>query len=255
MAETTHRARRLPLIGSLSRLESAQGALGGARRYLRRHPETFALLAAALAWPSTMLLHEAARHDGGRSGAMDAHLGHPGHGIEASHMVVSLSPLDLLAWVVMVVAMMVPLVWPAARHVGLNSLRWRRQRAISMFLTMYVAVWTIFGVVVLLAFGLLPIPGTPALGAALIVAALWQLTPQQLYFRWACHRTVPLPPRGWPAVVGDFRFGLRQGLACVGVCWPHWCLCQSSCEPEPCITAVPRSRLPHHRPTDAKIPP
>lgn len=201
-------------------------AWGGWRWFLRRRPEVPALMVAALAWPAIVLLHATAGHDGhaaGLGGAADAHHGHVGHGAGASDMhvaLIPLTPVEVLAWTVMVTAMMVPLVWPAVRHVGLNSLRWRRQRAITVFLAVYVAVWTGFGAVVLLARDLFPVPPERAFAVALAVAALWQLSPQQRRFRWECHRTVPLPPRGVPAFIGDVRFGLRQGLACLGVCWP-----------------------------------
>lgn len=227
MAETTGRAlrpgragHRFP-IGSAGRLGGALRLPGRSRRYLHRRPETPALLVAAMAWPMAVVLHGVAGHDGDATGlraAADLHHGHGARGAGASAG--APTPVELLAWVVMVVAMMVPLVWPAVRHVGFNSLRWRRQRAVAVFLAVYVAVWTAFGAVALLVRGLLPVPLGPAFAAALAVAALWQLSPQQRGFRWACHRTVPLPPRGLPALAGDVRFGLRQGMACVGVCWP-----------------------------------
>ena len=227
MAEITGRAlgpgragHRFP-TGSPERLDRALRLPRRLRRHLRRRPEAPALLAAATAWPMAVLLHGVAGHDGDATGlgaTADLHHGHAGHGAGASGG--ALTPIELLAWVVMVAAMMIPLVWPAVRHVGLNSLRWRRQRAIAVFLAVYVAVWTVFGAVVLLVRDLLPVSRGPAFAAVLAVAALWQLSPQQRRFRWACHRTVPLPPRGLPAVAGDVRFGLRQGLACVGVCWP-----------------------------------
>lgn len=201
------------------------------RSFLRSHPEAPALLTAALAWPVAVLLHGPAGHGLGVAGVAgtamlgrpaDAHLGHVSHGSGASGgaETLTLASAGLLAWAVMVTAMMVPLVWPAIQHVGLNSLRWRRQRAIAVFLCAYVTVWTAFGAVVLVTRDLLPVARGPALGAALAVAALWQLSPQQRRFRRACHRTVPLPPRGLPAVAGGVRFGLRQGVTCIGVCWP-----------------------------------
>ena len=227
MAEVTGRAlgpgragHRFP-VGFPRRVGRALPLLERSRQHLRRRPETPALLTAAMAWPMAVLLHGAAGHDGDATGpwaTADLHHGHAAHGGGASGG--ALTPIELLAWVVMVVAMMIPLVWPAVRHVGLNSLRWRRQQAISVFLAVYVAVWTVFGAVVLLVRDLLPVSRGPALAAVLAVAALWQLSPQQRRFRWACHRTVPLPPRGLPAVAGDVRFGLRQGLSCVGMCWP-----------------------------------
>lgn len=125
-------------------------------------------------------------------------------------------------WTLMSVAMMVPVALPAVRHVAANSLRWRRQRAIAEFLVAYIAVWIAFGLVALPAAALVDgwISAKVTLVAALGTAAAWQLVPYRRRFVRACHRTVPLPPRGWLAAAGCARFGLRQGRACVGVCWP-----------------------------------
>lgn len=165
---------------------------------------------------------EAPRYIGNVSFFGIEHVGHANHDAGASIGAEAVTDTwaQLIGWAVMVTAMMVPLVWPAVRHVGLNSLRWRRQRAIAVFLAAYTGVWTAFGAVVLGARDLLSVAHAPALAAALAVAALWQLSPLQRRFRRACHRTVPLPPRGLQAVAGDIRFGLRQGVACIGVCWP-----------------------------------
>ena len=201
------------------------------RRFLRGHPEVLALLAAAMAWPVAVVAHGADRPGCGASGlggtavmggTADVHVGHASHGAGAfiGAETAICTSAELIGWAVMVTAMMVPLVWPAVRHVGLNSLRWRRQRAIAVFLAAYIAVWTAFGAVVLGARDLLTAAQAPALAAVLTVAALWQFSPLQRRFRRACHRTVPLPPRGLRAVAGDIRFGLRQGVACIGVCWP-----------------------------------
>ncbi|MGH3566313.1 MAG: DUF2182 domain-containing protein [Pseudonocardia sp.] len=141
------------------------------------------------------------------------------HRHESVDVPAGLSALPL--WGLMCVAMMVPSAWPAVRHVAINSLRWRRQRAIAEFLAAYLAVWGAFGVVVLsgLAFagGL---SGTVVLAMAFGVAACWQILPYQRRFQRDCHRTVPLPPRGRLATAGCARFGVRHGRACVGVCWP-----------------------------------
>jgi predicted metal-binding membrane protein len=163
---------------------------------LRRHPEHAALLAAAAAWAAVLLLHA--------EGATAA------------------GAAALPLWTLMSTAMMVPATWPAVRHVGLNSLRWRRQRAIAEFLAAYVAVWVAFGLLALSALAVFDgwLAGDVILAAALGVAAAWQVLPYQRRFLRACHRTVPLPPRGWLAAAGCVRFGLRQGRACLGACWP-----------------------------------
>jgi predicted metal-binding membrane protein len=166
------------------------------RRALRRHPEYGALLAAAAAWPAVLLLHD--------DGAVATGAG------------------GLPLWALMCTAMMVPATWPAVRHVGLNSLRRRRQRAIAQFVAAYVAVWVAFGLPALLAVAVAGdrLGGDAVLAAALGIAAAWSVLPYQRRALRACHRTVPLPASGWLATAGCVRFGLRQGRACLGVCWP-----------------------------------
>lgn len=123
-------------------------------------------------------------------------------------------------WGLMAFAMMVPTAMPAVRHVGVNSIYWRRHRATAEFLAVYLGVWLAFGA---LAFGVLtfwdPTSSPYPLVAALALAALWQLTPAKRWALLACHRSRPLPPRGWRADAGVGRFGLYNGGACLVSCW------------------------------------
>jgi predicted metal-binding membrane protein len=123
-------------------------------------------------------------------------------------------------WTVMSAAMMLPAALAAVRHVAVNSLCWRRRRATLEFLGVYLAVWAVFGAVVLgvrdALVGRLP---TGSVVVALAVAVAWQLTAFKRHALGACHRSSPLPPRGWRASVGVARFALRNGCACVGSCW------------------------------------
>jgi predicted metal-binding membrane protein len=125
-------------------------------------------------------------------------------------------------WTLMCVAMMIPAALPAARHVGLNSLRRRRQRAITGFLVAYLMLWSAFGLLALPALELLrrEVPNWQLVAGTSSIAVIWALSPLQVWCRRACHRTVPLPPHGWRAHAGCLRFGLRHGLACIGVCGP-----------------------------------
>jgi predicted metal-binding membrane protein len=163
----------------------------------RAQAERVAVLLACGAWLATAAAHGTGGH---------AHAG---------------GTAGLGQWTLMCVAMMVPVALPAVRHVAVNSLRRRRGAAVAQFLAAYLLVWVAFGALVLAGLAALPPSLAPwLLPAALGLAAIWQLQPWLRWFLWACHRTVPLPPRGWRAVRGSLRFGVRHGLACVGVCWP-----------------------------------
>jgi predicted metal-binding membrane protein len=89
------------------------------------------------------------------------------------------------------------------------------------FVSSYLLVWTVFGVVIrglLFEFGVTP--SFTSLSVALAIAAVWELTPTKQRRLRDCHRSIPLPPRGWAADRAAFRFGLINGQACVGSCAP-----------------------------------
>jgi predicted metal-binding membrane protein len=140
----------------------------------------------------------------------------------AGHSLGSL-PTALAGWMLMSVAMMVPVVLPAVRHVGFNSIRQRRQLAMFLFFAVYVGVWVAFGMLALtgqrLALETLDIDARVLLASALAVAAGWQLTRVKRRALLACRRTVPLPPIGRRADAGCARFAFRQGRRCVASCW------------------------------------
>ena len=129
----------------------------------------------------------------------------------------------LPGWLMMVTAMMVPLTLPALRHLGLNSVRRRRQRAMALFTAAYVAAWVAFGIAALGLDHLLRehagLPDRVVLALALGVAAAWQLTRAKQRALFACGRTVPLPPFGRRADAGSVRYALLHARRCLQSCW------------------------------------
>ena len=129
----------------------------------------------------------------------------------------------LSGWVLMVVAMMVPVTLPTVRYVGLNSLRCRRRRAMTLYTAVYVGTWALLGVTALGIDHLLRVhlglSDRLLLVLALLAASGWQLTRAKRRALFACGRTVPLPPFGRRADAGCARFALLHGLRCIQSCW------------------------------------
>lgn len=173
------------------------------RRALRVHPEWPAALLAAAAWPLA-LSGSTVR----ATGSTPAH----GHGTDVTAAVIA----GLPHWSVMTVAMMLPIALPAVRHVGRNSLRRRRRRAMAAFLLGYLMVWLLFGAAALA----LADAVRPAAVGLLALAALWPFTLWHRRMRAGCHRTLPLPPSGFAATRADIRFGLQHGVYCTVSCAP-----------------------------------
>lgn len=125
-------------------------------------------------------------------------------------------------WTLMSAAMMLPLTLPAARHIGRNSMRHRRRRALVLYTTAYLTVFLAFGVVALAAVAVLgPYVGPAVLvPGVLLLAAGWQVSPGKRRALLVCRRTIPLPPVGRRADAASLRFGLRQGGRCLVICWP-----------------------------------
>ena len=132
----------------------------------------------------------------------------------------SCAALALATWVLMVVAMMVPAALDAVHHVAVNTLRWRRNRAVAIFLAVYLSIWVAFGALLIAISPLWSaVDGKLVLAVALAVAAAWQLTVHKRRALRDCHRPSPLPPRGRRATAGLIAFGSRNGLACTRSCW------------------------------------
>jgi predicted metal-binding membrane protein len=182
-----------------------------------RHPELGAAAAVTASWAALLVITICSAHGWTAQAAMaDMPMG----GAAAQHSARLQAASGLPPWVLMTVAMMGPAALIAIRHTGLNSLHWRRQRAIVEFSVAYLAIWTAFGLLAQVADTFIPVtPGPGVLAGVLVAAAAWQLSPLKSRCLRGCHRSFPLPPRGWRADKGAFWFGLRNGLYCLGTCW------------------------------------
>ncbi len=190
-----------------------------ASRVLLRHPELGAGVVITAAWVALLVQACTSTRVGGAAAGMSGMAG-MGTSAAAARDAWSWAVGGLPSWVLMTVAMMGPAALGGIGYTGLNSLRWRRRRAIAEFSVAYLAVWVAFGLLVLAAAAVVHrVPGPGAVALALAVAAAWQLTPAKRRCLSGCHLGAPLPPRGWRAEKGALRFGLRNGLYCLGTCW------------------------------------
>ena len=134
----------------------------------------------------------------------------------------------LLAWLVMMIAMMMPAMTPVVKLYALASGR-GRVAPLPFFVGGYLVVWIIFGVPAYFAWRALNVPiaegadwvGRLA-GGSFVVAGIWQLTP----LKEMCLRNCRSPMsfflrfgRRLERPFGASRMGAIHGLFCVGCCW------------------------------------
>jgi predicted metal-binding membrane protein len=125
------------------------------------------------------------------------------------------------AWMLMVVAMMIPPALPMARRVIQNSKRYRRQRAGFLFVGASLLLWAGIGLV---GVSLAAWAGAYdyrrwLLGGSLLLGAAWELTPAKRRALKACHRTIPLPPDGGKADLACVKMGFQYSRACFRASW------------------------------------
>jgi predicted metal-binding membrane protein len=102
----------------------------------------------------------------------------------------------VVLWVTMMAAMMLPGALPVVLR---RSRTTGRARTVPIFVSSYLAIWTLAGIAV---YALYRPHGTVAAGVVVMAAGLYELTPLKLHFRRRCHEGTPS--------------GLEFGLACVG---------------------------------------
>jgi predicted metal-binding membrane protein len=139
--------------------------------------------------------------------------------------------LFLLAWQVMIVAMMLPSSLPLVRMFAVASSRApHRSRAMAAFIGGYALVWSAFGA---LAFGLdaglhAAVEASPWLhahewaigGSVLALAGAFQFSSLKDACLDKCRHPAQFLTRYYArGVGGGFRLGARHGAFCVGCCW------------------------------------
>ena len=134
-------------------------------------------------------------------------------------------PIFLLAWVVMIVAMMVPASMPAiAAYAGRI-----RTRPLIPFLAPYALAWLGFGVAVFFGDAVLHrlVHATPWLGArpwvidasVFAIAGIYQLTPFKRSSLDACRHPAALVAVAGPGSRGGLRPGVAHAVACLAASW------------------------------------
>lgn len=137
-------------------------------------------------------------------------------------------------WVAMMVAMMFPAVAPVVSFFDALS-RKRREAGMPaaptwIFLTGYLAVWSLFGLGAYLLSVLVPALGMMAsglridypllAGIVLILAGLYQLSPLKQVCLKHCRSPLSVILHGWrDGYSGAFRMGFVHGAYCLGCCW------------------------------------
>ncbi|TMQ20748.1 MAG: DUF2182 domain-containing protein [Deltaproteobacteria bacterium] len=134
-------------------------------------------------------------------------------------------PEDLLAWLAMIAAMMLPTKLAQLRDVAARSYRARRVRAAVAYVLGYLAWWLALGIAACLARQLGVLPGATACA---LFAAAWVLVPARALWRRRCHRRIPLHPTTWRADLSAFHHGAAHGAPCAAMCWPMMIACAAA---------------------------
>lgn len=125
------------------------------------------------------------------------------------------------SWLVMVLAMTPPLLVHPVRRLWRGSLARRRGRAVALFVSGYGAVWMLSGAALTAAAVALAVTaGSLAFPIAVAVAGAWQVTPTRRACLARGHRAPSLRAFGLAADGDILRYGLANGLWCLGTCWP-----------------------------------
>jgi predicted metal-binding membrane protein len=141
--------------------------------------------------------------------------------------------LRLAMWAVMMVAMMVPTAAPMTLLYAAVARKAAAPHPLAstfVFVTGYIAMWTIFSLAATTAQHALdqaallsPMMSSKSdlFGAALLIAAgVYQLTPLKNACLRNCRAPAHFLSRYWrTGNLGAFRMGLRLGAYCVGCCW------------------------------------
>jgi len=171
---------------------------------LDRRPELPALVLAAAAW--LVILAASVSH------------GH-GAGLDGARWSPSGAGRGALLWVVMVLAMMLPLTVPSLRYVARMVPRRGRSGAMATFGAAYVVAW-LPGAAPAALVDARPPTSTLVVAAGFVAAAAWELTPMKRRALLRCHRHAVVRAHQPARRRTCWSYGLRRGGRCVASCGP-----------------------------------
>lgn len=126
-------------------------------------------------------------------------------------------------WLFMVIAMMFPLLSDPIRQVWTRNFPRKRLTGIFAFLTTYISVWMLIGMVLSAIAAFMQQHSNDnewlSLGAALSIILLWQSSPWKQACLNHCHILPRISPFGLAAERDCGYYGFVKGAWCVGSCW------------------------------------
>lgn len=128
---------------------------------------------------------------------------------------------NAMVWPLMCIAMMSPMIASTMAYCSKSvGDQVQKRTAIAVF-TGYHASWILAGVILIpLSIVLARFPAAFTVLGLVILAIYWSASPIAQHFRNLCHAVRPIRPFGAQAIIDGFVIGARDGMYCVGICWP-----------------------------------
>ena len=132
-------------------------------------------------------------------------------------------PLELsLAWVLMLIAMMPPLLTQPINHVMKSNFRRTKRRSIAAFLLGYLSIWTLAGIPIMAMIITINIWGGNRFvipGVIAILAFIWSASPWHQAALNRAHKRQRISPFGLRSLCENLQYGVKHGMWCLSSCW------------------------------------
>lgn len=152
------------------------------------------------------------------------HVSSAGPSMQSLEMLLEMNPISdqLIGWVLMVVAMMLPKLISHLEMISFQSFTQYKLINCLNFVLGYISTWSVvgFAMVWIIIFFNLNFPNSfvPAI-IVFVLTMIWQFSPWKQKFLNKGHKHIVVSCRFTKGVVDSFKYGISHGLSCVGAGW------------------------------------